>query len=525
MRIWRLHLFPMHTSATDGESRECGATVKGVGKTEHAECTLAARDAGIPVPVHVVPGPVPEDARRLLLISFHFPPGATAGALRWQKMARHAASRGWLLDVISVHPEDLSRPDRARLADLPPGTRIFGVHKRLPRFDRLGKRIWDVYKSARAALLPNRERGTEPADHSGGGDASRESLPPDEITFSITSRADLRRAFHAWLDFVREGVWADDAARVGFRLAGVVDYDAVLTSGPPHMTHVGGTKVSRRAGLPLAVDLRDPWSVVRRRPEPTASPVWFRLAGRHEKSVVRAADLVIANTDAVRRSLEELYPQSRARFITVTNGADEPIDGVSSDTFFITYAGAIYLDRDPRPLLAAAASLIRRNGLSPDELRVELVGHVDDYNGVATRTIARAEGIEDYVDIHPPEPHASLLDRLSRSSVLVSLPQDSPWAIPSKIFEYMQFRAWLLVFADPDTPTWDLLADSGVDLVRPGDVEGVAEILERRFRQHRGGDEPRRIAEEEERFGRRYQADLLLDAIASLSEAPHGASR
>src|SRR2546422_7800891 len=51
-----------------------------------------------PVPVYATaerPG-----QHRLLLISYHFPPDPAVGALRWQKLARYAAERGWGLDVM-----------------------------------------------------------------------------------------------------------------------------------------------------------------------------------------------------------------------------------------------------------------------------------------------------------------------------------------------------------------------------------------------------------------------------------------
>lgn len=467
-------------------------------------------------------GDAPPVRRRLLLISYHFPPGPGAGALRWQKMSTHAAERGWGLDVISLHPEDLSRQDRRRLEDLPAGTRVFGVHHRAPGFDRAGKRLWETLKSVRGAIPGlGRERAAATgsgSERSGAKRARPESLTPEEMTLSVFDRSDLRRAFHAWLAFVREGVWADDAAEVGLQLTAMDSYDAVISSGPPQMAHVAGRRVAERAGVPFVMDLRDPWSIPRRRPEPTASPVWFRIAERHEGRAVATADLVVANTDAVRRAMEDRYSDSGARFITVTNAADEPVAPRPSSTFVATYGGALYLDRDPRPLFRAARAVIERHGLSPSEFRVELVGRVESYEGVPTSTLARDEGIGDHVDVCPPVPHGELLERLARSAVLVSLPQDSPWAIPSKIFEYMQFRAWLLVYAYPGTPIWELLEGSDAHLVRPDDMESGIEALESCYRRFRDGMDPSRIAEDDERFSRRYQADRLFEALDRMVE-------
>ncbi len=58
-----------------------------------------------PAPSHVT---APSGSRaRLLLVTYHFPPDTAVGALRWQKLARYAAERGWGLDVITLHPAQL----------------------------------------------------------------------------------------------------------------------------------------------------------------------------------------------------------------------------------------------------------------------------------------------------------------------------------------------------------------------------------------------------------------------------------
>src|SRR4029453_11583328 len=67
-----------------------------------------------------------DELGRLFLFSYHFPPDTAAGALRWQKLANHAAKRGWGLDVLTRDPAELERADPSRLRELPPGVRVFG---------------------------------------------------------------------------------------------------------------------------------------------------------------------------------------------------------------------------------------------------------------------------------------------------------------------------------------------------------------------------------------------------------------
>ena len=101
---------------------------------------------------------------------------------------------------------------------------------------------------------------------------------------------------------------------------------------------------------------------------------------------------------------------------------------------------------------------------------------------------------------------------LARASVLVNLPQDSHLAIPSKIFEYMRFEAWLLALADPGSATEAVLRDTGADVAAPGDVDAIAAILRARYRQHREGEHARALAVDG-KLSRGAQAQRLFDAI------------
>src|SRR2546427_11220283 len=86
--------------------------------------------------------------RRLLRVSYHFPPGTAVGGLRWQKLARYAAERGWGLDVVSLDPADLPEQERdvERLKDLPDGVRVYGVPAPRLRVERAGNRVWHTLR-------------------------------------------------------------------------------------------------------------------------------------------------------------------------------------------------------------------------------------------------------------------------------------------------------------------------------------------------------------------------------------------
>lgn len=464
------------------------------------------------------PGRVTSSRSRLLLISYHFPPGQAAGALRWQRLSSWAAERGWELDVIALHPSAMSDPDMSRLADLPVGTRVYGIPAPTLRVERLESSVWRMYRW----LRPNQKTSlATSADHSQAASGRPGSLGRADIRWSRRDlRAGLRRAYYAWLDYARQRHWAEAAAMLGSRLAQPGVHRAVVSCGPPHMVHEAARCVARQKGLALVMDLRDLWSLVQRLSEEIASPIWLALAARYERRAVAEAALVVTNTEPARLAMQAAYPASAERVIAVMNGYDEEAVPRSrhGGRFTVAYAGTIYLDRDPRPLFRAVAEVVRCLGLGPEGLGVELMGEVKSYDGIPIEAIAREAGIEAFVRTRPPRPRREVMKFLADATLLLSLPQDSDMAIPSKIFEYMEFDAWILALASPGSATELLLRHTSADVVSPDDVQGIAKVLKCRYQQYRQGQRPSRLARNSG-HSRRQQAKLLFGAIERCIDA------
>lgn len=462
------------------------------------------------VPFFQAVGNSAQEQSRLLLLSYHFPPSQAAGALRWQKLARYAAARSWGLDVVTLDPGSIQDADPRRLDDLPPGVRAYGIPSVELRVDRVENTVWGWCRPLIAPLRARRN-GSGAREH---GNPRPGSFSRREVRWYPRAARDLVRPYYAMLDFDRGDAWADRAVSMALQLVQPGVHRAVISCGPPHMVHDAGRRVSQRTGLPLVMDLRDPWSFMQRVPEAVAHPLWWRLAGRHERRDVEKATLVVANTELARREFVRRYPGWRNRFLTVMNGYDREAipEPRGRNRFVIAYAGTIYLDRDPRLLFRAAARVIAELELSPDEFGIEFIGHMEGGDGRSIHAMAREEGIEAYVSAGPPRPRPEAMEFLSRAAMLVSLPQDSDMAIPSKIFEYMQFEAWLLALVHPDSATGLLLAGTDADVVAPHDVNAIAAVLHRRYLEHARGVRPRPIARDE-RFSRAYQAGILFDAI------------
>jgi glycosyltransferase involved in cell wall biosynthesis len=447
--------------------------------------------------------------RRALLISYHFPPDSSVGALRWQKMSRFFHDRGWALDVLTRDPNSLERRDDSSLKELPSSTRVHYVPEITPPISYWPLRVLRTLKQM------GRSGATSAANQTTHGKSvTQPSVKSDEVSW-IGGRRQLLRAYTSWLDYATFGKWARSAAAIGEKLLKANQHELIVSAGPPHMAHEAGRLLAHKFNLPYVMDMRDPWSLVQRLTDNAASPMWLKLAERHESRALHQASLIVTNSERAKQGLAQKYPSAAARMITIMNGVDDEsvAPSTDSDRFTMVFAGTIYLDRNPRNLLRAIGEVVNKLSLTPDKFQVAFVGLASSFEGQTLEAIAVEEGLpSEFITVRPAIPRENLFDFLRSATMLVSLPQDSTMAIPAKIFDYLQFSAWLLALTNSDSATADLLRGTSADIVDPDDIGSIAEAIKERYRQFVSGERAIPI-NRDGRFSRRVQTDLLLDAI------------
>lgn len=441
--------------------------------------------------------------RRLLLVSYHFPPDSNVGALRWEMMLRHAAKQGWSADVLMVDIADAEVIDKSRLDNLPPGTRLFGVH--LPPQPLL------TLLRLRQRFVPRARRNAATAN-----ELSKQQKPPEARGVLPVLRGGLdrlKRNLLAKSHYRQWRRWAAQAARYGIALSKATEYECVISSGPPHMAHEAARQISQSASIKLITDFRDPWTSDDVAPPSVNSVTWQTLSERYELRALRASTLIVANTASSARFMTAKYPSLSRRIITVMNGAD-PQPGSPANPasrFTIAYAGSLYGGRYPQPLFRAVRRVVERYGLTSDDLVVHFIG-VDAPQREPLMQMASREGIEPFFICETWRPRSEAMALLDRASVLVLLPQIHVHSVPAKLFEYMQRNVWVLVLSEAGTAVAELLQGTTADVVGPDDVDAIAEIIARRFDESRRGVRPVPL-NADGRFSREHQTDLLFREI------------
>ena len=412
-------------------------------------------------------------SRRILLAAYHFPPSAAVGGLRISRFARFLPEFGWRPYVLTV--DDADRPqdegtDHGRLVGLE-SVPITRTHQ--------PSGIFDVYGRIKHKVLHLRQgqaSGDRPAVETPDRSDGRESV--------VQRLRRYARSLFVLLPDEQKN-WSVLAAITAVRLIRRHGIDCILTSAPPFSVHVVGLVAKVFTRVSWVADFRDPWgeSLAIRS---AYSQSWLsrRLEHKMEAMVMNHADRVLTVTEPMRQSMMARFPHIRDKFSCLPNGFDlgHLVLGERPekyDQLTITYAGTLYLDRNPEPLFAALSALEQEGKARPGDVRIKLIGNCRYVGQVETEALARRHGVESAVEIIERLPHIEAARIMQRSHLLLVLaPSNHGMAVPAKIYDYLGSGSKLLALAEPG-PTADLIQETGGGTCfSPNDVSGLKTYLE-----------------------------------------------
>jgi glycosyltransferase involved in cell wall biosynthesis len=413
-------------------------------------------------------------AKRVLLISYHYPPDSQIGAKRAARLAKYLMENQWKVGVLTVREEFYERVDRSY--DVP------GVDVR-----RTGMFESIRFALPRAKQLIGRLRR---ASRANGGDAPRERKRPDirdaTIPESYESRGPLswiRRFMFSmiWLPDDRQG-WVPFGVCRCLSLVGA--YPLMYSSSPPESTHLIPLLASYlRRRLAWIAEFRDPWTTVPK-PAYARSKLGDWLEERWEASVIARSARVVVVTEAMKRDLAAKYPAYADKIRLYSNGFDpdefatlveSPRVHDEGTTAFV-YAGQFDYGRNPRTFLRALSSLFDDGALVRGGVRVVLMSNTD-IDGESIEEMITAYRLEDVVQCLGYVPYERCVREMSRADVLLLFSIDQPLQVPAKLYEYLALRKRILSISTGGI-TAELIDRTGSGMnVKPDDMQGMKEAI------------------------------------------------
>lgn len=433
------------------------------------------------------PLPDPDAPRRVLLITYVFPPVGGAGVQRVTKLVKYLPAHGWDVSVLTVANPSVPLHDPSLENNVPAGTLVRRA------------RSWEPGYGLKATL-------------SAGQPKSRES--GRSLKKAVAGLA--RRVGTFLLQPDPQVLWLPGALSAGKRLLRQIRHDAILASGPPFSTFLLAAALGRSSHLPLVLDYRDEWTLSNAFWE-NKRRGWFSrsIQGQMQARVIRAAQGLVATTRFSATALESLRVASgsRARVTWIYNGYDPddfaprvaPVQATSR-RFRIAYVGTLWNLTTAAPLVDAVRLLAGRSPELAANLELVFAGR---RTGPQDEEIARLRGLPCHVVEQPYIEHSAAVELMRNSDVLCLLLSDLPGAgrvVPAKLFEYMASGRPIVTIA-PQGETWDLLHDYPASArFVPGDIEGIYAWLTRSIQDHRTGGATPSVAWDASAFDRNHQA-------------------
>lgn len=294
---------------------------------------------------------------------------------------------------------------------------------------------------------------------------------------------------------------------------------------PIASAHLIGLALHKLTGLPWVADLRDPMLDAVH----PADPLSRRVAGWIEARTVRNAARVVCTTPGAVRHYRQLFPEvPPERFCLIENGYDdEDFDAAEAAARAVVkpagapltmlHSGIVYpLERNPEPLFAALAALLRDGSLTP--ARFQLVLRAPVHDAFLHGLIARY-GIGALVTVAPALPYrAALAEMLGADALLLLQAANCNDQVPAKLYEYLRANKPLLALTDPQGDTWAAVRAAGIDtLAALDDATAIGAALLQFLALAEAGQAPLAapaVRRSHARSARTLQLAAVLDAVA-----------
>jgi len=360
--------------------------------------------------------------KKILIITYYWPPAGGPGVQRWLKFTKYLPEFGYEPHVYI--PENPSYPiiDESLASDINPQVKI------------VKNKIWEPYQLAEKLNPKNKA-------YKGGHFEKKESQ-------SLMSHLSV---------FVRGNFFIPDARKFWIKpsIEFLKDYlqkeniDTIVTSGPPHSMHLIGLGLKKfNPNLKWVADFRDPWTQISYHKELKLTSWAAKKHKDLEREVMTKADLVLATSYSDGTNFNKIGAK---RVEVITNGFEEVHQETQKDQeyFHITYSGGLEMLRNPISLWHVLSDLVNNNPHFKKDLKLNFYGSLADD---VKQTIID-KGLQDNLFVHGYVSHQQSLDAINKANILILTNFDtiaSKGIIPGKLFEYMATSNPILAIGPDD---------------------------------------------------------------------------
>lgn len=387
--------------------------------------------------------------KRVLIITYYWPPSGGSGVQRWVKFAKYLPKEGWQPVIYTPENPELTTIDKTLAAEIPPEAEVVKTH------------IFEPYGIYRK--LMGKGSSTDLKALTSAGSDGNEVNPVNGGKKSWKQKLSLYIRGNFFIPDPRI-MWVRPSVKFLKSYLKKHPVDAIVSTGPPQSMHLIGLELSKATGLPWLADFRDPWTKI----------FYFkhlelthRSEAKHqalEKKVVDGATRVIAVSPMVKKDFEAI---TSTPVELITNGFDEEDfnDPFEADEYFnITHTGLFASDGDPEILWKVLAAKCQEDKEFQKLLRIRLVGKTDQeiVNSIDTAGLG-----PNLVNLGYQSHEVAVREQRNASVLILPLRKEPEYeaVLPGKLFEYLASRRPILGIGQTDGAMAQVVRNTGSGIV------------------------------------------------------------
>ena len=353
--------------------------------------------------------------KKVLIITYYWPPSGGAGVQRWLKFVKYLREYGWEPIVFTAEGGEVPVLDHSLKNDIPDNVEV------------LREPIWEPYSAYKKLI------GQKKEDKIQTGFLTENKKPKLMERLSIWVRGNL------FIPDARK-FWIKPSVKNLSNYLNENKVDVIVSNGPPHTTHMIGLALKKKFNIPWLADFRDPWTNIDFYDKLMLSKWADKKHHRLEDAVIKHADALVTVSPNWAKDFKE---QSKHDFNVIYNGFDEKDfsdkEVELDQKFSIVHIGSMNKDRNPHNLWEVLGEICSEiEGFSKD-LEIKMVGPTD----IAIKNALIENNLSENINKIDYVPHSEVVTYLLGAQLLLLPINDTPnslGVIPGKLFEYLAAR-------------------------------------------------------------------------------------
>jgi glycosyltransferase involved in cell wall biosynthesis len=375
-------------------------------------------------------------AKKVLIITYYWPPTGGAGVQRWLKFSKYFRSFGWEPIIYTPSNPDFPIHDYTLLKDIPASLTVLKTHISEP---------YDFYRK----IMGKKKTET--------------------VNQGFLSEGKENKFLQKLMIWLRGNFFIPDARKFWIKpsVKYLSDYiikhkvDAMISTGPPHSMHLIAFGLKQKFNIPWIADFRDPWTQIDFYHQLQLTKFADNKHKKLEKSVLQHADKVVTVSSHWANDLHKLCNRN---INVITNGFDT--DDFNTEYaepllkgFLLHHIGALNKDRNPHTLWKVLGEICKENNEFKSDLKLKFTGKTD----AAVLESLKQNGLLENTEKTDYMTHSEVVKLLIKSPILLLPLNDTPnvlGILPGKLFEYLAAKRPIFAIGNEQGDSAKIIKDS-----------------------------------------------------------------